>query len=163
MILGQEKDFIGNIKIGSSVKIGYIPQDIKFKNEEETILEFFIKSFKGTETQARTRLAKFMFRGEKVFKKIEKLSGGEKVRLMLAELIQKDVNFLILDEPTNHIDIENREVLEEAIKNYKGTVLFVSHDRYFINAIASRIIEISDNKINSYIGNYDDYQRKSRI
>ena len=104
-----------------------------------------------------------MFRGEKVFKKIEKLSGGEKVRLMLAELIQKDVNFLILDEPTNHIDIENREVLEEAIKNYKGTVLFVSHDRYFINAIASRIIEISDNKINSYIGNYDDYQRKSRI
>jgi len=159
MILGQEKDFIGNIKIGSSVKIGYIPQDIKFKNEEETILEFFIKSFKGTETQARTRLAKFMFRGEKVFKKIEKLSGGEKVRLMLAELIQKDVNFLILDEPTNHIDIENREVLEEAIKNYKGTVLFVSHDRYFINAIASRIIEISDNKINSYIGNYDDYQR----
>lgn len=163
MILGQEKDFIGNIKIGSSVKIGYIPQDIKFKNEEETILEFFIKSFKGTETQARTRLAKFMFRGENVFKKIEKLSGGEKVRLMLAELIQKDVNFLILDEPTNHIDIETREVLEEAIKNYKGTVLFVSHDRYFINAIASRIIEISDNKINSYIGNYDDYQRKSRI
>lgn len=164
MILGQEKDFIGNIKMGSSVKIGYIPQDIKFKNEEETILEFFIKSFKGTETQARTILAKFMFRGENVFKKIEKLSGGEKVRLMLAELIQKDVNFLILDEPTNHIDIETREVLEEAIKNYKGTVLFVSHDRYFINAIANRIIEISDNKINSYIGNYDDYQRtKSKI
>lgn len=128
------------------------------------MLEFFIKSFKGTETQARTILAKFMFRGENVFKKIEKLSGGEKVRLMLAELIQKDVNFLILDEPTNHIDIETREVLEEAIKNYKGTVLFVSHDRYFINAIANRIIEISDNKINSYIGNYDDYQRtKSKI
>ncbi len=163
MILEQEKDFIGNMKIGSSVKIGYIPQDIKFKNEEETILEFFIKSFKGAETQARTRLAKFRFRGENVFKKIEKLSGGEKVRLMLAELIQRDVNFLILDEPTNHIDIETREVLEEAIKNYKGTVLFVSHDRYFINAIANRIIEISDNKINSYIGNYDDYQRKSRI
>lgn len=159
VILGQEKDFIGNIKIGSSVKIGYIPQDIKFENEEETILGFFIKSFKGNETQARTILAKFMFRGENVFKKIEKLSGGEKVRLMLAELIQKDVNFLILDEPTNHIDIETREVLEEAIKNYKGTVLFVSHDRYFINAIANRIIEISDNKINSYIGNYDDYQR----
>ena len=83
---------------------------------------------------------------------------------MLAELIQKNVNFLILDEPTNHIDIETKEVLEESIKNYKGTVLFVSHDRYFINTIASRIIEISDNKINSYIGNYDDYQRrKSRI
>lgn len=159
MILEQEKDFTGNMKIGSFVKIGYIPQDIKFKNEEETILEFFIKSFEGTETQARTRLAKFMFCGENVFKKTEKLSGGEKVRLMLAELIQKNVNFLILDEPTNHIDIETREVLEEAIKNYKGTVLFVSHDRYFINAIANRIIEISDNKINSYIGNYDDYQR----
>ncbi len=147
------------MKIGSSVKIGYIPQDIKFKNEEETILEFFIKSYNGSETQARTTLAKFMFRGENVFKKIGKLSGGEKVRLMLAELIQKNVNFLILDEPTNHIDIETREVLEESIKNYKGTVLFVSHDRYFINAIASKIIEISDNKINSYIGNYDDYQR----
>lgn len=164
MILGQEKDFIGNIKIGSSVKIGYIPQDIKFKNEEETILEFFIKSYNGSETQARTTLAKFMFRGENVFKKIGKLSGGEKVRLMLAELIQKNVNFLILDEPTNHIDIETKEVLEESIKNYKGTVLFVSHDRYFINALANRIIEISNNKINSYIGNYDDYQRrKSRI
>lgn len=160
MILGQEKDFTGNMKIGSSVKIGYIPQDIKFGNEEDTILEFFIKSYNGSETQARTTLAKFMFRGENVFKKIGKLSGGEKVRLMLAELIQKNVNFLILDEPTNHIDIETREVLEESIKNYKGTVLFVSHDRYFINAIASRIIEISDNKINSYIGNYDDYQRK---
>ncbi len=159
MILEQEKDFTGNMKIGSSVKIGYIPQDIKFKIEEETILEFFIKSYNGSETQARTTLAKFMFRGENVFKKIGKLSGGEKVRLMLAELIQKNVNFLILDEPTNHIDIETREVLEESIKNYKGTVLFVSHDRYFINAIASKIIEISDNKINSYIGNYDDYQR----
>lgn len=164
MILGQEKDFTGNIKIGSSVKIGYIPQDIKFENEEETILGFFIKSYNGSETQARTTLAKFMFRGENVFKKIGKLSGGEKVRLMLVELIQKNVNFLILDEPTNHIDIETKEVLEESIKNYKGTVLFVSHDRYFINTIASRIIEISDNKINSYIGNYDDYQRrKSRI
>lgn len=159
MILEQEKDFTGNMKIGSSIKIGYIPQDIKFKIEEETILEFFIKSYNGSETQARTTLAKFMFRGENVFKKIGKLSGGEKVRLMLAELIQKNVNFLILDEPTNHIDIETREVLEESIKNYKGTVLFVSHDRYFINAIASKIIEISDNKINSYIGNYDDYQR----
>ena len=164
MILGQEKDFTGNMKICSSVKIGYIPQDIKFENEEETILEFFIKSYNGSETQARTTLAKFMFREENVFKKIGKLSGGEKVRLMLAELIQKNVNFLILDEPTNHIDIETKEVLEESIKNYKGTVLFVSHDRYFINTIASRIIEISDNKINSYIGNYDDYQRrKSRI
>ncbi len=159
IILGQE-DFIGNMKIGLSVKIGYIPQEIKFENEEETILEYFIKSYNGNETQARTILAKFMFRRENVFKKIGKLSGGEKVRLMFAELIQKNVNFLILDEPTNHIDIETREVLEESIKNYKGTVLFVSHDRYFINAIASRIIEISDNKINSYIGNYDDYQRK---
>ena len=162
IILGQE-DFIGNMRIGSSVKIGYIPQEIKFENEDDTILEYFIKSYNGSETQARTTLAKFMFRRENVFKKIGKLSGGEKVRLMLAELIQKNINFLILDEPTNHIDIETREVLEESIKNYKGTVLFVSHDRYFINAIASRIIEISDNKINSYIGNYDDYQRKSRI
>lgn len=159
IILGKE-DFLGNIKIGPSVKTGYIPQEIKFENEEETILEYFIKSYNGSETQARTILAKFMFRRENVFSKIGKLSGGEKVRLMLAELMQKDVNFLILDEPTNHIDIETREVLEEAIKNYRGTVLFVSHDRYFINAIASRIIEISDNKINSYIGNYDEYQRK---
>lgn len=159
IILGYEKDFIGNIKIGSSVKTGYIPQEIKFENEKETILDFFIKSYNGNETQARTTLAKFMFRGESVFKRVGKLSAGEKVRLMFVELMQKNINFLILDEPTNHIDIETREVLEEAIKNYKGTVLFVSHDRYFINSIASRIIEISDNKINSYTGNYDDYQR----
>ena len=160
IILGQE-GFSGNMKIGSSVKIGYIPQEIKFENDDETILEYFIKSYNGSETKARTILAKFMFRRENVLKKIGKLSGGEKVRLMLAKMIQKDVNFLILDEPTNHIDIETREVLEESIKNYRGTVLFVSHDRYFINEIASRIIEINDNKINSYIGNYDDYQRKN--
>ncbi len=163
MILNQASNLNNNfserIRIGSSVKIGYIPQEIIFDNQEETILEFFLKTYKGGETLARTILAKFMFRGEDVFKKVGKLSGGEKVRLVLLKLIQEDVNFLILDEPTNHIDIETREILEEAIKNYKGTVLFISHDRYFINALATRIIEIRDRIAKTYIGNYDNYQK----
>ena len=99
------------------------------------------------------------FRGENVLKKVGKLSGGEKVRLILLKLIQKDINFLILDEPTNHIDIETRKQLEEALKEYPGTVLFVSHDRFFINKLATRILNIEDYKIKSYIGNYDDFSK----
>ncbi len=142
IILGQEKDYEGQIEIGSNVKIGYIPQEIKFENEEETIFESFMKIYVGNETDARRFLAKFMFYGEEVFKKLSKLSGGEKVRLKLAQLITKDVNFLLLDEPTNHLDISTREVLENTLQEYDGTILFVSHDRYFINKISNRKIEI---------------------
>jgi ATP-binding cassette, subfamily F, member 3 len=142
IILGKDNDFSGDIKINPSVKIGYIPQEIKFSNEADTILEYFLKNYRGSETEARTFLAKYMFYGENVFKRLKDLSGGERVRLLIAELVIKQTNFLILDEPTNHLDISTREILEENLKEYKGTILFVSHDRYFANKIAEREINI---------------------
>ena len=143
-----------NIKLGSNVKIGYIPQQINF-SEDLTILEYTKKYFNGEESHLRSALCKFQFYGENVFKKISKLSGGEKVRLKLFTLIQDNCNFIILDEPTNHIDISTKETLEEALKNYEGTILFVSHDRYFINKLANKIIYIYDKNIKEYCGNYD--------
>ena len=142
IILGKDNDFSGDIKINPSVKIGYIPQEIKFSNEADTILEYFLRNYRGSETEARTFLAKYMFYGENVFKRLKNLSGGERVRLLIAELVIKQTNFLILDEPTNHLDISTREILEENLKEYKGTILFVSHDRYFANKIAEREINI---------------------
>ncbi len=142
IILGKDNDFSGDIKINPSIKIGYIPQEIKFGNESDTILEYFLKNYRGSETEARTFLAKYMFYGENVFKRLKDLSGGERVRLLIAELVIKQTNFLILDEPTNHLDISTREILEENLKEYKGTILFVSHDRYFANKIAEREINI---------------------
>lgn len=150
------------IKIGSNVKIGYIPQEIVFVNKNKTVLDLARENFNEEESLLRASLAKFMFYGENVFKKVEALSGGEKIRLKLFELINSEANFLILDEPTNHIDIDTKEILEEALNSYKGTLLFVSHDRYFINKIASKIISIEDKKIVEYIGNYDDYKERKR-
>ena len=142
IILGKDKDYTGEIKINPSVKIGYIPQEIKFESEQDTVLEYFFKKHGGSETEARNFLAKYMFYGDNVFKRLKKLSGGERVRLLIAELVIKQTNFLILDEPTNHLDISTRELLEENLKEYKGTILFVSHDRYFANKIAEREINI---------------------
>ena len=159
IIMGEDKQFSGEIKLGASIKIGYIPQNIIFENTNQTILDYFLENNSFNETQARTKLAKYGFRGENVFKRIESLSGGEKVRILLIKLIQKDINFLILDEPTNHIDIDTRELLEEALNEYSGTVLFVSHDRFFINKLATRILNIEDKKMNSYYGNYDDFSK----
>lgn len=146
------------VKIGSNVLIGYIPQTITFKDDKVTILDIARESYCGSETHLRASLAKFMFNGENVFKRVGTLSGGEKVRLKLFELMQKNVNLLIMDEPTNHIDITTQEVLEEALKEYPGTILFISHDRYFINKIAKKILYIEDKKIKEYSGNYDDYR-----
>ena len=100
---------------------------------------------------------KYLFVGENIHKKIKYLSGGEKVRLKLFCLVQNKYNFLILDEPTNHIDIDTREILEKSLIDFNGTILFISHDRYFINKVATHIIELKDKKLNKYIGNYDDY------
>lgn len=146
------------IKLGSNVLIGYIPQEIKFDNENMTVLEEARKVFDGTETILRSVLSKFLFYGDNIHKRVGTLSGGEKVRLKLFELIQKKANFLILDEPTNHIDIDTKEMLEEALKEYKGTILFISHDRYFINKLANKILYIENKEIKEYIGNYDYYQ-----
>ena len=163
IILGQDINFDGKLKLGAAIKFGYISQNIIFEDNEKTVLDYFLKGNNFSETEARNKLAKYGFRQENVFKRIGKLSGGEKVRIILMKLIQKDINCLILDEPTNHIDINTREILEEALKEYKGTVLFVSHDRFFINAIADRVLNIENHKIKSYYGNYDDFLMKNII
>ena len=150
----------GEIKLGSNVLIGYMPQEIIFEDENATILETARKFYDGTETHLRASLAKFLFYGENVFKRVGSLSGGEKVRLKLFELIQKKANLLILDEPTNHIDIDTKEMLEEALSEFKGTLFFISHDRYFINKLAERVINIEDEKFEQYLGNYDYYKEQ---
>ena len=150
----------GEIKIGSNVSIGYIPQEIIFEDENATILDTARKFYDGTETHLRASLAKFLFYGENVFKRVGKLSGGEKVRLKLFELIQKKANLLILDEPTNHIDIDTKEMLEEALSEYQGTLFFISHDRYFINKLAERVVNIEDEKFQQYLGNYDYFKEQ---
>ena len=154
-----------SIKLGSNIKIGYIPQEIEFEDINLSVLEEARKYFIGPEQYLRSALFKYLFAGENIHKKIKYLSGGEKVRLKIFCLIQNSYNFLILDEPTNHIDIDTREMIEESLKEFTGTILFVSHDRYFINKIATSIIEINiieikNKNITKYIGNYDDYREK---
>ena len=149
-----------NIKIGTNVRIGYIPQEIRFDNEDLTIFEYVRSFFVGSESKLRSKLIQFYFGNESLKKKINTLSGGEKVRIKLLELILKDINLLILDEPTNHIDIDTRELLESALLEFKGTILFISHDRFFINKIATRIIRIENKKLVSYEGNYDSIKDK---
>ncbi len=149
-----------NIKIGPQIKIGYIPQEIVFEDENITVIEEARKYFEGYEEHLRSALVKFLFYSEGIFTKLNKLSGGERLRLKLFCLMQQDNNLLVLDEPTNHIDINTKEILEEALNNYSGTILVVSHDRYFINKIATRIVMIENKKLINYIGNYDDYKRE---
>ena len=155
-----------NIKLGTNIKIGYIPQEIRFDNEELTIYEHVRTFFVGSESELRSKLYQFYFGEEEISKKLKSISGGEKVRIKLLELILSSSNFLILDEPTNHIDIDTKEILEEALLDFDGTLLFISHDRYFINKIATRIVRIENKKLVSYDGNYDsikDTQAKSTI
>lgn len=149
-----------SIKLGTNIKLGYIPQEIIFENNEYTILEEARKHFIGPEEHLRSALFKFLFAGDTIYKKIKYLSGGEKVRLKLFCLIQNKYNFLILDEPTNHIDMDTREILENALIEFNGTILFISHDRYFINKVATHILELKDKKITKIIGNYDYYNHK---
>lgn len=160
IILGEVIADRGEIKLGSNTKIGYLPQNITFNNEELTVLEAFREDITISEGEARGILAKFLFYGERVFKKVKNLSGGEKSRLKLCKLIQNHINLLILDEPTNHLDIDSREMLEEALAEFKGTILFISHDRFFINKLAERICEIEDKKIINYYGSYEYYREK---
>ncbi len=150
-----------NIKLGTNIKIGYIPQEIRFDNEELTIYEHMRKIFVGSESELRSKLNQFYFTVDNIDKKVKNLSGGEKVRLKLLELILKNANFLILDEPTNHIDIDTREILEESLLAYDGTILFISHDRYFINKIATKIVMIENKEMITYNGNYDSIKKKS--
>lgn len=150
-----------NIKLGTNIKIGYIPQEIRFDNEDLTIYGHMRKIFVGSESELRSKLNQFYFTADNIDKKVKNLSGGEKVRLKLLELILKNANFLILDEPTNHIDIDTREILEESLLAYDGTILFISHDRYFINKIATKIVMIENKEMITYNGNYDSIKKKS--
>lgn len=151
-----------NIVMGTNINIGYIPQEIIFDNNNR-VYDIARKYYNGDESHLRSSLNKFLFSKDNIFKKVSNLSGGEKVRLKLFCLMQQNINFLILDEPTNHIDISTREILEDTLKNYEGTILFVSHDRMFINSIATKIIAIENNKLVEYVGNYEDYKRYKNI
>lgn len=156
----QDLEVTGDVNVGPSVKIGYLPQIINFSNDKLSLLEYFKNEIGVNEQLARQILAGFQFYKEDVNKKIKNLSGGEKIRIKLAELLQQQINTLIFDEPTNHIDIPTKEILEQALENFKGTLIFISHDRYFINKFADKVVEFKGGKITTYLGNYDDYKQK---
>ncbi|MDY6047203.1 MAG: ATP-binding cassette domain-containing protein, partial [Anaerobutyricum sp.] len=146
------------IHYGAKVTIGYYDQEQHVLNDDNTIFDEISNAYpKLTNTRIRNVLAAFLFTGDRVFQQIGTLSGGEKGRVSLAKLMLSNANFLILDEPTNHLDIQSREILEDAINNYEGTVLYVSHDRYFINQTATRILDLSPEGIINYKGNYNYY------
>ncbi len=151
-----------NYKWGSKLNIGYLAQEILFSDDNDTVLDYFMKEHNVNQGVARRELAKALFIRDDVLKKIRVLSGGEKSKLKLCSLTYNQTNFLILDEPTNHLDIDSREILEEMLSEFKGTILFISHDRYFIKKIASRIGEIEDKQITYYEGDYD-YFKHSKL
>ena len=151
----------GEFRLGSKVKIAYYDQEHAVLHMEKTLFDEIQDTYPDmNNTRVRNVLAAFLFTGDDVYKRVGDLSGGERGRVSLAKLMLSDANFMILDEPTNHLDIQGKEVLEEAIRNYEGTVLYVSHDRYFINRTATRIMELFSNRFDNYIGNYDYYLEK---
>ncbi|MDZ5474012.1 ABC-F type ribosomal protection protein [Bacillus sp. 31A1R] len=155
MMLKQVEPDTGTVKLGSNVKVGYLSQHVFSDIGNETMIEAFRNEIRVTEGEARHILARFLFYGHTVFRKVSQLSGGEKMRLKLAQLMHQDINLLILDEPTNHLDIESREVLEEALEEFNGTILAVSHDRYFLNKLFERIYWIDSKEVHSFEGNYN--------
>lgn len=155
LILQQLSPDAGIVKIGSNVKIGYLSQQLFSDRKNETIMDLFREEVRMTEGEARQVLAKFLFYGHMVFRKVSQLSGGERMRLRLAQLMYQDINLLILDEPTNHLDIDSREVLEEALEEYDGTILAVSHDRYFLNKLFEKVYWIESRELYSFEGNYE--------
>jgi macrolide transport system ATP-binding/permease protein len=153
-MIAEEKD---GIIIGKSVKTGYFFQDVEALDPEKTILETVMKNSIHPEWAVRTVLARLLFRRDEVFKKVRVLSGGERVKIMIASLLLSDSNFLLLDEPTNYLDIFSMEALQSLIKEYQGTILFVSHDRRFINESANRLILMEGNKLRTFEGGYSSY------
>lgn len=151
----------GKVALGAKVRIGYYDQEQQVLHDEKTIFQEISDAYPAlTHTRIRTLLAAFLFTGDDVFKRISSLSGGEKGRVSLAKLMLSNANFLILDEPTNHLDLYSKEILEDAIANYEGTVFYVSHDRYFINKTATRILDLTDQGLINYKGDYDYYLEK---
>ena len=158
ILMKEEMPDCGRIKFGPSVKMAYLPQIIHFSHPERTILDTMIYEKNYSTQTARNRLGAFLFSGEDVFKPVAALSGGEQSRLRLCMLMDEEINLLILDEPTNHLDIASREWIENAVAGYEGTLLFVSHDRYFIDQFANRIWELEDGKITDFRGTYDQFK-----
>ncbi|SES76957.1 ABC transporter [Salinibacillus kushneri] len=152
----------GEVRLGSNVKMGYLSQNVFYDIGDETVIGAFRKEVRVTEGEARHNLAGFMFYGYSVFQKVSHLSGGERMRLRLAQLMYQDINVLILDEPTNHLDIESREVLEDALGDFYGTILAVSHDRYFLNKLFHKIYWIEGKKIHGFEGDYNWAKEKMR-
>ena len=160
-IAKKQKKLGGNIQYGSKVSLGYYDQkQAEFESSKTILNELWDEYPLMKEEEVRTVLGRFLFRGDDVLKIVRDLSGGEKARLQLAKLMLEKNNLLILDEPTNHLDITSKQVLEEALENYEGTILFVSHDRYFINKIANKVFDITEEGYNIYLGNYDYYLEK---
>ena len=159
MLTGRESCDGGSIRLGPSVKWAYLEQVIHFDHPERNLVDTMLYAKKNiTPQSARNRLAAYQFQGEDVFKSVSVLSGGELSRLRLCMLMDEEINFLILDEPTNHLDIASREWVEEAVEAFDGTLLFVSHDRYFINRFATRIWELADGTITDYLMGFAQYR-----
>ena len=157
IILGEEPQDTGKVEHGLTVKTGYLPQQIRFAHPERTLYDTMLYEAGCNAQQARDRLGRFLFQGEDVFKPVSVLSGGEQSRLRLCMLMDEKVNFLILDEPTNHLDLDSREWIEEAVEEFEGTLLFVSHDRYFIDRFATRIWTLEGGVITDFRGDYQAY------
>lgn len=158
-ILGQVKPLAGHIRIGASVRIGYLPQSQEHLNGDKTVLDHVLAASKLEIEQARNLLGRFLFSGDDVFKPTCILSGGERSRLALALLALQDPNFLLLDEPTTHLDLESQEVLQEVLANFGGTMLFISHDRYLVDALATHVWVIHDGNMRQFKGNYSEYMQ----
>ncbi|MCL2565018.1 MAG: ATP-binding cassette domain-containing protein [Defluviitaleaceae bacterium] len=163
LIMGEELCESGALKVSSNIKIAYMSQIIVFDDENATVFETLQNQVSLPEEKLRSILARFRFRTPDVIKKVRNLSGGEKSRLKLCLLMQNQANFLILDEPTNHLDIESREWIEDAVADFNGTMLFISHDRFFLNRFASKIWSMKDGKITVYDGDFEEYLQSSAI
>lgn len=163
IIMGEIFPDKGKSKLGDSVNIGYFDQEQESLDLDNTIFEEISKAYPMlTNFEIRSYLAKFMFYETDVFREISELSGGERARISLLKLMISDCNFILMDEPTNHLDIDSKEILEDAILDFEGTLLIISHDRYFLNKIASKILDMKSNRMDLYLGNYDYYQEKLR-
>ncbi|WP_284141427.1 MULTISPECIES: ribosomal protection-like ABC-F family protein [unclassified Virgibacillus] len=160
MMLQQEVPDEGKVRLGSNVKIGYLAQHVFTGETEQTVLQAFREKANVSEGEARSILARFLFYGPMVFQLVSQLSGGERMRLRLAQLMQEDTNLLVLDEPTNHLDIESREILEDVLDTYEGTIIAISHDRYFLDKLFDHIYWIANKKVRKFSGNYSYAKKK---
>lgn len=162
MLLGEIEPDAGTLKLGSSVKVGYLSQQALEGDQNQRLIDAFRDVAKVTEAEARHLLARFLFYGEHVFKRISQLSGGERMRLRLAQLMHQDINLLILDEPTNHLDIEARETLEEALADFHGSLFIVSHDRYFLQKMVDGVFWVEDRQLVHDVGSYEEAREKQK-